>query len=356
MKKPKLKRYLQRVWTKNSIVFEILWQIISNIPNYQDLTFVDLFWWWWVVSANATYFFKNVMYNEIEKEVVDWFIAVQDTEFIKRLQKRWISREDFKKLDKDNIEDNILLTMWSFGNNRTSYMYWKNIEKRKYLTHYIVFCKTQEEYKELIKEYNDSKVATFNKYWASRTCYLKDDDWEIFSKHKNRRWYKFWANADYIREFYSWFDIEALKEHRWSMKNIKDIQLIKWIEQVWNQLERLQSLESLERLQRLQSLQSLESLERLEITNIDYREVLLPLPSDCIIFCDPPYRNTKWYETEFNFEEFDEYILSLKKKWYKIFVSEYTLPYWEVIREKEKRWFISQKKENRSGKEKLFII
>ncbi len=343
----KLKRYLQRMGSKNSIVFEILWQIINITPNYEQLTFVDLFWWWWVVSANATYFFKNVIYNEIEKDVIDWFIAVQDTELIKRLQKKWVSREDFFALDKNNIEDNILLTMRSFWNNRSGYMYWKSIERRKYLTHHIVFCETQEEYKKLIKEYNDNKVATFNKYWASRTCYLKDDDWEIFSKHKNRRWYKFWANADYIREFYSWFDIKALKDHRLSMKNIKDMQLIKDIEKVWNQLESLG---------RLQSLESLERLESLEIKNLDYRDVKLPPAKECIIYLDPPYRNTQWYETNFNHEEFDKYVLWLKEKWYKIFISEYSLPYWEVIREKEKRWFISQKKENHSWKEKLFIL
>ena len=358
---------------------------MSHTPNYQELTFVDLFWWWWAVSANATYFFKNVVYNEIEKDVLDWFIAVQDTELIKRLKTSRVSREDFFKLDKNNIEDNILLTTWSFWNNRTSYLYWKDIERRKYLTHHIVFSQSESEYKELIKEYNDNKVATFNKYWASRTCYLKDDDRDIFSKQPNRRWYKFWANADYTRKFYSWFDIEALKEHRWSMENKKDMQLIKDVELVWNQLESLQSLESLERLQslqrleslerlqslqrleslenlqsleRLQSLQSLQSLERLQslqrlefknfkIENKDYRQVELPLPQDCIIYLDPPYRGTQWYENKFNHKEFDNYVLSLKEKSYKIFISEYTLPYGEVIREKEKRWFISQKKDDR---------
>ena len=235
----------------------------------------------------------------------------------------------------------------------------------------MIFCKTEDEYKNLIKQYNDEKVATFEKYSALRICYLKDDDWEVFSKHKNRRLYKFWANAYYIREFIKEFDLDDVKKHRWEFYNAKDIQLIKGIEQVYQQLqslerlERLQSLQSLESLERLQSLESLErlqslerleSLESLESHNLDYRKVVLPSPSECIIYLDPPYRNTKWYETEFNFEEFDKYVLELKEKWYKIFISEYNLPYWEVIRSKTKRWMISQKKEDMTGKENLYFI
>jgi hypothetical protein len=49
-------------------------------------------------------------------------------------------------------------------------------------------------------------------------------------------------------------------------------------------------------------------------------------------------------------------VLELKEKWYKVFISEYNLPYWEVIRSKTKRWMVSQKKENRTWKENLYII
>ena len=354
--KHKLKRYVQRVWCKQSIVFDILWQIINITPNYQELTFVDLFWWWWVVSANATYFFKNVIYNEIDKWVHDLFIAVQDTNFITKLKQRRVSRDEFKNLNQEVIEDNLLLTARSFWNDRSNYLYWKHIERRKYLTHHIVFCETEEEYKELIKQYNEEKVATFNKYWWLRTCYLKDDDRDVFSRHKNRRSYKFWSNADYIREFIQEFDLELLKKERWDMANINDIQLLKSIEKVYQQLESLQRLESLERLERLQSIQSLQRLESLELNNLDYRDVKLPAPDNCIIYLDPPYRNTAWYETEFNFDDFDKYVLELKEKWYKVFISEYNLPYWEVIRSKTKRWMVSQKKENMTWKENLYII
>jgi hypothetical protein len=132
------------MWCKQSIVFDILWQIINRTPNYQELTFVDLFWWWWAVSANATHFFKNVIYNEIDKWVHDLFIAVQDTNFITKLKQRRVSRDEFKNLNPEVIEDNLLLTARSFWNNRKDYLYWKQIDRRKYLTHHIVFCETEK--------------------------------------------------------------------------------------------------------------------------------------------------------------------------------------------------------------------
>jgi site-specific DNA-adenine methylase len=63
------------------------------------------------------------------------------------------------------------------------------------------------------------------------------------------------------------------------MSNLKDIKLIK-------------DIESLERLQSLERLESLESLQSLELNNLDYRDVKLPEPDSCIIYLDPPYRNT----------------------------------------------------------------
>jgi hypothetical protein len=80
-------------------------------------------------------------------------------------------------------------------------------------------------------------------------------------------------------------------------------------------LERLQSLQSLESLESLERLQSLQSLERLEVYNLDYRKVQLPKKDDCIIYLDPPYKWTKKYETDFNYEEFYEFVRDLKEKW-----------------------------------------
>ena len=82
----------------------------------------------------------------------------------------------------------------------------------------------------------------------------------------------------------------------------------------------------------------------------------LPKPNECIIYCDPPYRWTGWYEDTFNFEKFDKYILSLKNKWYTIFLSEYNFKFGEVIRSKIKRGYRAQKTWDYTWKENLYFI
>jgi len=416
-KKPKLKRFVQRHWNKSSIVFDIMREITNRIPDHKKLTFVDLFWGWWSVSANATYFFKNVIYNEFDKNIVDLFIWVQNDDLIKKLKPKWISRDYFnnilnryKKWKKITLEENLILTIWSFWNTRNFYMYWKNFEYRKKLAHKIIFSKTEQEYKKYIKEWNDNDVCRISKYWWEWSIFLYDNDWELFLAQKtirDKKIYKFWSNSKNIRKFYKTFDLDLIIKSRWNYKNQKDIDLINNLKEIKNlerleklenlkvlerleklenlqhlewlgkleHLERLERLERLEKLQHLEWLGNLEHLERLErlerleklennflfknisINNKDYRDVKLPNPDECIIYCDPPYKWTLWYwDNDFDHYKFYNYILQLKNKWYKIFISEYNFPFWEVIWSKNKRWFRSQTKDNFTWKEKLYMI
>jgi len=346
----KQRRYIQRVWNKQSISFELFKIMNEKAPNRK--IFVDLFWWGWSMSANATHFFEKVIYNEIEKDIIDLFIAVQDDNFIKDLKEKFITREDFfeiKNKQNKTPKENMILTTWSFWNNRSYYIYWKNIEKRKYITHKIIFSKNEEEYKKYIKIYNDEKLWHFEKYEAIWDCFIPDDDFSEFIKSENKRYYKFGSNWKIIRKFYQEFNLDLLKKERWDFTNPKDIKFLQ-------RLENIERLQGLERLQNLERLESLESIQSIEINNQDYREVILPNPNECIIYMDPPYKWTIAYETKFNYDNFYKYVLQLKEKWYIIFISEYNLPFWEVVFEKTKSWFISQKKDNHTWKEKLFLI
>jgi len=335
----KLKRYVQRMGSKNWIAFELFDKITELVPNHKELTFIDLFWWWWAMSSNSTYFFKNTIYNEIDKWVSDLFVAVQDDSFIKKLKDRWVNREEFLKIkNKENrtTEEDMLLTTFSFWNNRQNYMYGKKIEEKKYLTHMIINSKTEEEYKWYIKQYNDNKAGHFEKYWAIWDCFLYDNDWEEFNKADKKRYYKFWAKSIYYRKFYQEFDMDLFIEKRWEFKHKKDVKLLSDLQRLeslqrlehlerlekleklesleslarlenlerlesLSSLEHLESLQSLERLENLQSLQSLErleslqSLQSLEIYNKSYEDIVLPEPSECIIYLDPPYRWTRGY-------------------------------------------------------------
>jgi len=271
--------------------------------------------------------------------------------------------------DKENrtTQEDFILTIWSFGNSRENYIYWKSIENRKFLTHKICFSKTESEYKEWIQKYNDEKAGHFEKYWAIWDCFLIDDDFWEFIKSKNKRIYKFWKNANYYRKFHKWFDMDLFIEKRWKFVNTKDIELLndllkyKELNELENiksiqNIEHLQQLESLERLQRLQRLERLERFQMKNIFNLSYENLELPKPDECILYFDPPYKDTAWYGQVFDYEKFYYYILELKEKWYTIFVSEYNFPFGEVIWGKLKRGFISQEKEDFTGMEKLYFI
>ena len=72
-------------------------------------------------------------------------------------------------------------------------------------------------------------------------------------------------------------------------------------------LERLELLQGLISLERLQGLQGLQGLERLQGSCADYRDV--EIPSDAIVYVDPPYANTACRAYDgFDFDAFHEWL------------------------------------------------
>lgn len=69
------------------------------------------------------------------------------------------------------------------------------------------------------------------------------------------------------------------------------------------------------------SLQSLERLQSLQTRRGDYTQS--PLPGDCIVYCDPPYKNTKGYGTAFNHEAFYSWAEQCPRP---VIISEYAMP------------------------------
>lgn len=89
---------------------------------------------------------------------------------------------------------------------------------------------------------------------------------------------------------------------------------------------KLQSLQSLKRLQNLERLNRLQSHETLKDNPItvhqgDYRDV--PIEGDCVIYCDPPYKGTAGYTTEFDHDAFYDWCRS---QTHPIYISEYSMP------------------------------
>ena len=282
-------------------------------------------------------------------------------------EKRWISREDFARLKN---KDAYVRYCWSFGNNANGYMYSAEIEPWKKALHYACVLGDRSLLRDILQEDCDGSRAAilakhdeykkkYIKWWIARQKYgahelddiikaTKEDikcesdilrtylcnalkDSGITQSEVNRRLGTQMAGHYFgapqwlfpTREVYaqmqtfmpalttSYDDITA---HLNLMQSLQRLQ----------GLERLQILQSLERLQRLQSLQSLQrlqSLERLEITHKDYRQV--DLPAGCVVYADPPYKDTSGYSTDFDHAAFYLWAAHCPRP---ILISEYDMP------------------------------
>jgi DNA adenine methylase len=67
-------------------------------------------------------------------------------------------------------------------------------------------------------------------------------------------------------------------------------------------------------------------IQGIEFYSGDYKTI--NYPPNSIIYCDPPYQNTKQYSTSknFNYEEFWEWCRLMKLQGHQIFISEYQAP------------------------------
>lgn len=52
----------------------------------------------------------------------------------------------------------------------------------------------------------------------------------------------------------------------------------------------------------------------------------LPIPSNSIVYCDPPYRGTSGYKDAFDHSQFWDWAVQMKAKGHTVFVSEYNAP------------------------------
>ena len=224
---------------------------------------------------------NTVHYNEIDSVIVKGFKMALNGEFAN--EDRFITREDFFRL-KDT--DPYARICFSFGNDCRSYCYSKQIEEYKKAMHEAIV-------KSNYLPYENMTGLSLREMYGKTT-------------HEKRLLMRRIAK-----------DLHK-KQHT---KNIPDMQENIVTAHHISALERMVSL-------KLRSLQSLESLERLEqfgkievdISQGDYRD--LQIPSDSVIYCDIPYKNTKKYFIEFDYEAFWEWV---HRQTAQVYVSSYTL-------------------------------
>lgn len=306
----------------------------------------------------------KVIANDI-RDAPELFAAAARGEY--KNEKRWISREDFARL-KDN--DAYVRYCWSFGNNGGGYMYSQEIEPWKKALHYARVLGDRSLLRDILQEDCDGSRAAImakhdeykNKYikwWLAHQNYgeqeldtlikvTKEDikresdilreylcnalkDSGLKQSEVNRRLGTQMAGHYFCapqwmfptREAYaqmqtfmpalttSYDNITARLNLMQSLQSLQSLQ----------RLESLQRLQSLESLQRLERLESLESLQRLEITHKDYRQV--DLPAGCVVYADPPYKDTSDYSTDFDHAAFYSWASHCPRP---ILISEYNMP------------------------------
>ena len=273
--------------------------LIDQLPKAEH--FYDLFGGGGAISHCAVLSrkYKVVHYNELNPLICKAFKMAVNGEF--KNEKRWISREEFKKL-KDT--DPYVALCFSFGNNPfKNYAYSPENEQFKKAVHYSIMFNDHG----LLAKYvdvNELKYETENIH--ERRIYLQ----RYLKRFKNK--VKNYCNAD--------------------GGNVRNI------------------LQSLERLERLQQLERLQGLQSLEITNLDYKDV--KIEEDSIIYCDPPYVNTNDYKIDFDHNNFYDWCRNQKN----CFISEYTMPLdFKLVAEKCKICTFGGKN-IKVTKEKLFTV
>ena len=253
--------------------------IIAQLPSAKH--FYDLFGGGGAMTHCALMSgkYEFVHYNELNSLVFKAFKMAINGEF--KGENRWISKEDFERL-KDS--DPYVACCFSFGNDFKTYAYGKNCELFKKAVHYsIVFDDNS-----LLNNYIDLKDF---KYSSNN---IKERRSELHSLLKKSK-----LNIEYGKPN------QPVSQH-----------------QIW--LERLQEL----------------NIGGVLLSNLSYDEV--PIESDSVIYCDPPYKDTNTYIDEFNHEKFYQWLRDCREKNQQVFISEYQMPsdFFEVY-SKEKTCLIN---------------
>ena len=292
---------LPYVGSKKKISKKIVQLIIQNFGK--DKTVYDIFGGGGAITAECIINGLDVRYNDLDKTVVDMLETVlkTDREFLKTLI---VSRDEFfeirSKEDKTS-EDNLKLLINSFGNDRKTYLYNKEISDVKY---------------------NLARDIISNH--------------DIFYGYKKTETYK-----------------RAVTKYNGRMDILKYL----------HQLGQLRSLERLQQLEQLQKLQQLERLQCVQgdvihpFTSFDYKQ--FSNVTNAIIYLDPPYESTgKYYhENKMDYKEFYDWVVRMSHNNI-VLISSYTISdeRFEVVYNFEKAKSTKQGGTSDGKNEKLFMV
>ena len=312
--------------SKNQIVKALISQLSS--AKY----FIDLFAGGCAMTHGAMLSgkYERFIANDIS-DAPSLFLDAINGKF--KNETRWISRDDFFAL-KD--KEPYVRYCWSFGNNGKDYMYSREIEPYKKAFWEFAVFKNAEPLKEF--GFNVDEFLDLPTRYERRIAFRQYLTKLPFVDKKGSHFY---YKPSELKKYKGFNDNTMLD-------NLQSLQ----------SLERLQNLESLQRLEKLQNLEKREIFENLEIHQGCYKKVELPDPSECVIYCDPPYINTVGYLSgSFNHNEFYDWCIEKAKQGYKVFISEYDMPRdrFKSVFNVDKRQTLNGKGSGKLKQEHLFI-
>ena len=311
--------------------------------------------------------FENIIANDLQtKDILEahfLWTPEQHLEF----QKRWITKEEFEKTD--NLYTK---TCWSFSNNRKAYIYSKACYEYKRRLHNAICFRNYKEFEDYcgidlseIDSYDDLN----ERRKAARRAILKALKPYSFKETIN-------SNTHIPKEIYDailagnkdWRNLQSMEATKQDDKCVKNMLQLENLERTKqgkglvsiissenlertkhgkaiDELQKMQSMEATKYSKNVESLAQQENLLRsksitasnISITSVSYDEIDLPDPSETVIICDPPYRNTQGYQVEFDNDKFEQWCIDKAKEGYEVFVCEYNIdnPAFEEVWSKE---------------------
>ena len=353
--------------------------IISKLPNKKY--FIDAFSGGGALAhcALESGKFEHIIANDIQtKDILEahfLWTPEQHLEF----QKKWVTKEEFEQTDNLYIK-----TCWSFSNNRKAYIYSKACYEYKRLLHNAICFREYKEFEDYcgidlseIDSYDDLnerrkaarrailkalKPYSFKETINSNTHIPKEIYDAILAGNKD------WRNLCGNRLEHKCIDRILRSEEIETSKCVKNILYLANLEYAkqskglvniissenlertkqGKNVENMLCLTNLERTKYSKNVESLAQQENLlrskaivssniSITSVSYDEIDLPDPSETVIICDPPYRDTQGYQVEFDNDKFEQWCIDKSREGYEVFVCEYDIknPAFEEVWSKE---------------------
>ena len=357
-------------------------EIISMLPNKKY--FIDAFSGGGALAhcALESGKFEHIIANDLQtKDILEaHFLWTPEQHF--EFQKKWVTKEEFEQTN-----DLYIKTCWSFSNNRKAYIYSNACYEYKRLLHNAICFRNYKEFEDYcgidlseIDSYDDLN----ERRKAARRAILKALKPYSFKETINRNTHipkeiydailggnKDWRNLGVDRSKYKCVDRILRSETLETSKNVENMLCLTNLEYA-KQSKGLVNIISSENLERTKYSKNVESLAQQEnlprsksitasnisITSVSYDEIDLPEPSETVIICDPPYRNTQGYQVDFDNDKFEQWCIDKSREGYEVFVCEYDIenPAFKEVWSKEVINCGGGNKNQKKSVEKLFHL